>query len=51
MIVARIVADKVEIKRYRRLLEWDYSKGVSLSITIAVDRSNCVRSIMAAGLP
>ena len=43
MIVARIMADKVEIRRYRRLLEWDYSKGASLFITIAVNRSNAVR--------
>jgi hypothetical protein len=46
-----MAAEKVEIKRYRQLLEWDYSKGASLFITIAVDRSNCVRPIMAAGLP
>lgn len=32
-----------EIKRYRRLLEWNYSKGASLFITIAIDRSNAVR--------
>lgn len=47
------MADKVEIKRYRRLQEWDYSKGASLFITIAVDRSNCVRPvrpILATGL-
>ena len=37
------MADKVEIRRYRRLLEWDYSKGASLFITIAVNRSNAVR--------
>ena len=37
------MADKVEIRRYRRLLEWDYSKGASLFITIAIDRSNAVR--------
>ena len=32
-----------EIKRYRRLQEWDYSKGASLFITIAIDRLNTVR--------
>ena len=37
------MADKVEIKRYRRLLEWDYSKGASLFITIAIDRSSTAR--------
>ena len=37
------VAGKVEIKRYRRLQEWDYAKGASLFITIAIDRSNAVR--------
>ncbi len=43
MIVARIMADKGEIKCYRLLQEWDYSKGASLFITIAIDRSNAVR--------
>ena len=38
-----MAAEKVEIKRYRRLQEWDYSKGASLFITIAIDRSNAVR--------
>lgn len=38
-----MAAEKVEIKRYRRLQEWDYAKGASLFITIAIDRSNAVR--------
>ena len=38
-----MAAEKVEIKRYRRMQEWDYSKGASLFITIAIDRSNAVR--------
>jgi len=37
------MADKVEIKRYRRMQEWDYSKGASLFITIAIDRSSTAR--------
>ena len=45
------MADKVEIRRYRRLLEWDYSKGASLFITIAVNRSNAVRPSPLASRP